>query len=79
MRAMTVVRLALVLLIQVAQGLLPGLQLLVLLILKLFQPVGPVFLPALLFSGIRGQTIQAGNVVFVAFGIVGFITLQWLL
>jgi hypothetical protein len=38
-----------------------------------------MFLPALVFGGLRGGGFKEGNVFLVSVGAVGFITLQWLL
>lgn len=38
-----------------------------------------LFSPAMVFGGIHGTGIKAGNALLVACGVTGFITLQWLL
>ena len=38
-----------------------------------------MFMPAMVVCAMRGQAVAAGNVFFTACGLVGFITLQWLL
>lgn len=38
-----------------------------------------MFSPNIIFGGIRGKGFSASNVFFVACGLAGFVTLQWLI